>query len=175
MKIKDITLTALFTALCAVCAWITVPSSVPFTMQTFAVFLACLTLGGDRAAVCLMAYLLLGAAGVPVFSGFRGGIGCLFGPTGGYIIGFVVTCLVYYLFTRFLPDKKLARVLGLFAGLCALYIFGTVWFAFVYAAGDVNSFGFAFLKCVVPFIIPDIIKMILAFILSERLRKIINK
>ena len=76
LRTKDLTLIALFTVLTAVCAWISVPVPAPliqFTMQTFAVFAALLTLGGRRGTYAVTAYLLLGAVGAPVFSNFRGG------------------------------------------------------------------------------------------------------
>ena len=79
----DLAYTALFTVLLAVCAWITVPLTVPFTLQTFGVFAALGVLGGRRGTYAVAAYLLLGLAGLPVFSGFRGGPGVLLGTTGG--------------------------------------------------------------------------------------------
>lgn len=91
LRTKDLTLIALFTVLTAVCAWISVPVPAPliqFTMQTFAVFAALLTLGGRRGTYAVTAYLLLGAVGAPVFSNFRGGLSVLLGATGGYILGF---------------------------------------------------------------------------------------
>ena len=89
-KAYDLVLIALFAALMALCAWVTVPYAVPFTMQTFGVFLALLLLGGKRGTICMAVYLLLGAVGLPVFSGFRGGVGALVGSTGGYLVGFIV-------------------------------------------------------------------------------------
>ena len=80
MKARDLTLVALFTALTAVCAWISVPVPAPFvqfTMQTFAIFAALLALGGERGTLGVTAYLLLGAVGAPVFSGFSGGVSAL--------------------------------------------------------------------------------------------------
>ncbi|MBQ7725938.1 MAG: biotin transporter BioY, partial [Clostridia bacterium] len=154
MKLKELTLSAVLTALCAVCAWITVPFTVPFTMQTFAVFLTCLLLGGKNATMVMAAYLSLGALGVPVFSGMNGGVGVLFGPTGGYLIGFLLLCPVYALVTHFWPGRKAGKAAGLLSGLLVLYAFGTVWFVFRYAGGEIG-FGGALLCCVAPFVIPD--------------------
>ena len=95
----DLAYTALFTVLLAVCAWITVPLTVPFTLQTFGVFAALGVLGGRRGTYAVAAYLLLGLAGLPVFSGFRGGPGVLLGPTGGYILGFLASALLYWAVT----------------------------------------------------------------------------
>ena len=88
-KLTYAAFTALTAAIIAVCAWITVPGPVPFTMQTFGVFLALRLLGGKRGSISVALYILLGAAGLPVFSGFKAGIGVLIGPTGGYILGFI--------------------------------------------------------------------------------------
>ena len=175
MKIKDLTLAAMLTALCAVCAWITVPFSVPFTMQTFAVFLTCLLLGGFKATVVVAVYLLLGAVGVPVFSGFGSGFSALLGPTGGYLVGFLALCLVYGVLTHFLPAKAAAKIIALVLGLAVLYAFGTVWFVWRYTAGGGIGFGAALLKCVVPFILPDLAKLALAFLIAQRTQRLLAK
>ena len=92
-KIVAMVQIALFAAIIAVCSWIQIPMTVPFTMQTFAVFCALATLGGKGGTISILIYIVLGAVGVPVFAGFTGGIGILFGTTGGYIIGFLFTGL----------------------------------------------------------------------------------
>ena len=99
--LKGMILCALFAALMAVCSWITIPYVVPFTMQTFGVFLALLLLGGKRGTICMAVYLLLGAVGLPVFSGFRGGVGALVGSTGGYLVGFIVSALLMWALSGF--------------------------------------------------------------------------
>ena len=78
---------ALSAALISLCAWLSVPAPIPFTMQTFAVFAVAGTLGARRSALALGTYILLGALGLPVFAGFQGGAGALLGATGGYILG----------------------------------------------------------------------------------------
>ena len=106
----DLAYIALFAVLMALCAWITVPLPKPlvqFTMQTFAMFMALLVLGGRRGLYAMVVYLLLGAVGMPVFSGFRGGMGVLLDTTGGYIIGFVAAALVYWLVTARLGESLL--------------------------------------------------------------------
>ena len=86
-KTIELAYIAMFAALTAVCSWIAIPTTVPFTMQTFAVFITMLMLGGRRGFFAVLTYVLLGAAGVPVFAEFTGGLGVLFGMTGGYILG----------------------------------------------------------------------------------------
>lgn len=89
MKTRDMAYISISAALIALCAWLSVPAAIPFTMQTFAVFAAAGTLGARRGAAALGLYILLGALGLPVFSGFQGGVGALLGATGGYIVGFL--------------------------------------------------------------------------------------
>lgn len=102
-------LSSLFAALTAVCAWISLPiPPVAFTLQTFAVGLTLGILGGKWGTVSILLYLLLGAVGLPVFSGFQSGAVALPGPTGGFLWGFLAGGLVYWLLEKFgrLPDRK---------------------------------------------------------------------
>ncbi len=136
LRTKDLTLIALFTVLTAVCAWISVPVPAPliqFTMQTFAVFAALLTLGGRRGTYAVTAYLLLGAVGAPVFSNFRGGLSVLLGATGGYILGFFFQALLYWLMTARLGETLKVKIAASVAGLILCYAFGTAWYLVLYA------------------------------------------
>ena len=94
LKTRDITYIGIMAALMAVCSWISIPTAVPFTMQTFGVFFAVGALGGKRGTIAIAVYLLLGAAGLPVFAGFSGGIGALAGQTGGYLLGFILSAMI---------------------------------------------------------------------------------
>lgn len=169
---RYLTRTALFTALIAVCAYLNVGvfPGVPFTLQTFALFLACFVLGWKQAELCVALYLALGAAGLPVFSGFRGGVGVLFGATGGYLWGFLLLPLVYGGLLRLFGGTWLSRVLCAFAGLLACYLAGTLWLVYGYAAFT-DSFPRALLLYVLPFLVPDLIKLLLADRLAEALKK----
>lgn len=169
MSLKSMTYISIMSIIIAVCAWLTIPSAVPFTMQTFGIFFALLYLGGKRGTLAILLYLLLGAVGLPLFSGFSGGIGHLFGLTGGYISGFVLTGIIYTVFEHIFGKSKKISVLSLVLGLLACYIFGTIWF-FIYK-GNV-SFLYALTICVFPFIIPDLLKLSLAVIVSEKLKKV---
>ena len=173
---RDLAAAAMGTALIAVCAWLSIPTTVPFTMQTFAIcFLA--GLFGLRLGIwTVLCYLLLAAVGAPVLAGFKGGIGAMLGPTGGYLLGFVFTALTVGLgvrrFGRRLPALPLCMALGIL--LC--YAFGTVWFLFVYAknSGPV-SLGTALGWCVLPYLLPDALKIALASALVRRLHPILMK
>ena len=174
-KALSMTYMAIFAALIAICSWISIPSSVPFTMQTFAIFLTCGLLGGKRSTIAVLVYLLLGAIGLPVFAGFSGGLGALFGMTGGYLIGFVFIGLIAWLFEKLFGKKAPALIAALVVGLIVCYAFGTAWFMFMYTK-NVGSIGLTGVlgMCVFPFIIPDLIKMALALILTNRLKKFIK-
>lgn len=172
MKVRDMAQCALFAALLAVCAWLSLPvADVAFTLQTFGVFLTLGVLGGKRGTVSILVYLLLGVAGLPVFAGFQGGIGILLGVTGGYIAGFLLSGLLYWLITALWGDRTKLRLLAMVLGLLICYIFGSLWFRFGYLRqGSALGMGAVIVKCVLPYVLPDSIKLALAFYLSERLR-----
>ena len=168
----DLAYTALFTVLIVVCAWITVPLTVPFTLQTFGVFAALGTLGGRRGTYAVAAYLLLGLAGLPVFSGFQGGPGVLLGTTGGYILGFLASALLYWAVTARFGSRPGVMAAAMVLGLVVCYGFGTAWFLAAYArtTGPVGLWT-ALGLCVFPFIVPDLAKLALALALSRRLAR----
>jgi len=169
-KTADMAYTALFSVLIAVCSWISIPAVVPFTLQTFAVFCALGLLGGKRGTLSVLVYVILGAVGIPVFAGFTGGIGVLFGATGGYIMGFLCSALIYWLITRLFGNKTAVIVIAMLSGLLACYLLGTAWFMAVYAhsAGAVGLTA-ALGWCVLPFVIPDLVKIALAAVLTKKL------
>ena len=171
MKARNISLCALFAALLTICAWIAIPvGDIAFTLQTFGIFLTLGLLGGKRGTLAILIYLLLGAAGLPVFSGFRGGIGALLGVTGGYLAGFLFTGLVYWLVTACRGPKFLAMVLGLLA----CYAFGTFWFRFGYLqSGSPMGMSAVLLKCVVPYLLPDGLKLALALLMTRKLKRFV--
>ncbi len=170
----SMTYIALMTAVIAVCSWITVPfGEIPFTMQTFAVFASLLLLGGKKGSISIFLYIVLGIVGLPVFSGMSGGLGVIAGPTGGYIVGFAGVCAVYLLFEKLFADKPYIKIISLTVGLAVLYIFGTAWFAVVYAKGAAGII-YAITVCVLPYIIPDLLKMAIAFGVSKALTPLMH-
>ena len=164
-------LCGLFAAVTAVCSWISIPTTVPFTLQTFAVFCTLLVLGGQYGTISIIVYLLVGLAGAPVFAEFYSGLPAFMTPSGGYLIGFVLTGLIYWAITAAFGDKLSASIIGLVLGTVVCYAFGTVWFMIVYGRenGSVGLFT-ALSWCVVPFLIPDGLKMALAVAISRRVR-----
>ena len=170
-RIVDVVYTAVFAAVISVCSLITVPFAVPFTMQTFAVFFTLLMLGGKRGTCAAAVYIALGLAGLPVFSGFVGGVAVLFGATGGYIIGFLLAALLFWLFEVIFGEGLFTRIWAVILGLLICYACGTLWYALVYTGGTGAGFAAALAQCVLPFILPDAAKTALAFALSNRLKK----
>ena len=156
------TLCAFFAALTAVCAWIGIPlGDTVFTLQTFAVFLTLGLLGGKWGTMSILCYLLLGTVGMPVFSGFRGGVGMLLGPTGGYLWGFLLTGLCYW------AMEKVGRLPAMAAGLLVCYSCGTAWYM-IYTGGGL---AWVALHTIVPYLIPDGCKIALALHLTKRLKR----
>ena len=176
ISVEELTRIALSVALIAVCSWISVPLMIPVTLQTFAVCLVTALLGLKSGLWAVAAYILLGAAGLPLFSGFRGGPASLLGTTGGYIVGFLFTALSVglgvKLFGRRLPVLLISMALGVL--LC--YVFGTAWFMVVYTrnSGPV-SLGVVLGWCVLPYLIPDAVKILLASLLTQRLEPVLSR
>lgn len=172
-KTYDMAYIAVFVVLIIICSWMTVPfGTIPVTMQTFAVFLAAGVLGGKRGSMAVLIYLLIGCMGLPVFSGFQAGVGVLLGQTGGYLLGFLLSVLWMWLLESLFGRKGRVQILGMLSGLILCYGFGTAWFMLLYTrtAGAIGV-GTVLTLCVVPFVIPDIIKIALAYGLTGRLIK----
>lgn len=174
-KVRDLCYIALCVALMAICSWISVPTVVPFTLQTLGVFLCFGLLGGKRGTLAVLIYILVGAVGIPVFSGFSGGLGIIFGNTGGYIVGFLAAALIMWLFEKIFGNRPVIYAVSMIAGLAVCYAFGTAWFIVLYTRSTgavqlLTVLGW----CVFPFIIPDLLKIAAAFYLSMRLKPFIK-
>lgn len=166
--IRNMARCALFAALLCICSWVAIPMpEISLTMQSFGIFLTLGLLGGNWGSVACLTWLCLGGVGLPVFTGFRGGPGVLLGATGGYLWGFLFTCLVYWTVTaRFGQRSQLPAML---LGLLCCYTCGTLWYLYAYAAAD--SLWLVLLKCVAPYILPDLAKLYLALRLTRRLAR----
>ena len=175
-KTYDLVYVSMFTVLIAICSWISIPAAVPFTLQTLGVFLAVGILGGKRGTMAVLVYILLGTIGIPVFAGFSGGIGVLTGTTGGYIVGFLASALVMWGMERAFGKGKKIQIFSMLLGLLACYAVGTLWFMAVYThqTGEVGILA-VLGWCVFPFIIPDLLKIALAVILTGRLKGVIRR
>ena len=166
-KTYNMILIALFAALMALGAWISVPFAIPFTMQSFVVFASLLILGGKRGLISICVYIAAGLVGAPVFSGFCGGPVVLMSVTGGYIIGFVAAGITYCLFEKIALKRKKYQYFLLFICLAVCYLCAVLWYAFVYSSKTMSG---AFVACVLPFIVPDVVKIGLAVKLKSILK-----
>ena len=171
MKVRDLTFTAIFAALICVAAPWTVPvGPIPITLATLAVYLAAAVLGWKKGTVAVVVYLLLGAVGVPVFSGFSGGFARLIGPTGGYLVGYIPCALLTGLVSDRFP-KPWGYAVGMVLGTVVLYALGTAWFC----VQSGSELGHALAVCVVPFLIGDAIKIAAAIVLASILRPVLER
>lgn len=175
-KTYDLVYISIFVVLIAICSWIFIPLTVPVTLQTFGVFMAVGLLGGKRGTLAVLVYILMGTLGIPVFSGFTGGIGIIAGTTGGYIVGFLFSALLMWGMEKAFGRSTAVLALSMVLGLVLCYAVGTLWFMAVYGAssgaiGILTVLGW----CVFPFIIPDVAKIVLALILTRRLSGVIQR
>ena len=168
-SVRKMAIIALMTAVLCILAPISIPvfiSPVPVSLGVLAVYLTAYVLSRVDALISVIIFILLGTFGLPVFSGYSGGLSKLVGPTGGYIIGFLFTV---YISSLFIHMKKgiIFDVIGMITGLALCYILGTIWFSYQQGKGFIASL----LLCVVPFLIGDAIKIIVAVILGTQLNK----
>lgn len=176
MKTKTIVLCAIFAALMCVFSVITIPTGIiPVTLGLFGIMLTAVILGAKKGTISVAVFILLGVVGFPVFSGFKGGVQVLFGPTGGYIWGYIPMAIVIGLFASGLSERKWKAVLKLFlgciAGTLVCYALGTVQFMALQKMGLVKSLS----ACVIPFIPFDLVKAALASYVGYTVRKALSR
>ncbi len=179
IKTLDLVLIALFAAITAVLSQIAIPmpTGVPVTLQTFAVALCGYFLGAGKGAAALGVYLLIGAVGVPVYSGFKGGFQVLLGPTGGFIFGFIAMAFLCGLSFRKAAGTKLSPVLRIamgVAGVAACHLLGTLQYMIVTNVNPEKAgidFITSFLLVSAPYLIKDIISVVAAYLISIPLIK----
>jgi biotin transport system substrate-specific component len=170
---KDLVMTGMFTSILCVMAQISIPiQPIPFTMAIFAIFLTGALLQPRYAFLAALAYILLGAFGVPVFSGFNGGLNHLTGMTGGFLMAYpLMTFLISLSYKLAKKHKILALSIGMTLSISLCYLIGTLWFTLVSG----KTFFLALTLCVFPFVPFDIIKIILAISVSMIIRKALQK
>ena len=169
-KLYKLVLSAMFVAVIAICSWISIPTTVPFTLQTLGIFIAAGLLGWKYGTLSVAVYILLGLVGVPVFANFSSGVGAIMGPTGGYIIGFLFTA-VFLAATR--GEKynfKRYALLGCVVGIPLIYLFGFVQLKLVTGM----PWDKAFMTGVLPFIPLDIVKCLGAAFLAGPIHRIFD-
>mgnify|MGYP000233772126 CR=1 FL=1 len=167
-KTYDLVYIAVFAVVMAVCSWISIPAQVPFTLQTFGVFMAVGVLGGKRGSLAVLVYILLGVIGVPVFAGFSGGLGILLNNTGGYIIGFLFTAVFLAYFRGEKYSFKRYALLGCVIGIPLIYVFGVVQLKLITGMG----WDKAIMTGALPFIPLDIVKCLAAAVIAGPINRI---
>ena len=166
MNTKQMTRCALMTALIAVLAPLSIPSSlVPVSLATFAVMLAGAILGAKEGVICTGLYLLLGALGIPVFAGWSSGISILFGMTGGYLFGYLPLAYITGCFAE-RSDRMSSLITGMLIGTAVLYVIGTIWFMVFMKMGLMPSLA----ACVLPFLPGDAVKIVVTALIAPRIR-----
>lgn len=141
--------------------------NIPVSFSNFVILLAAYLLGAKMGTVSCILYLLLGLVGLPVFSGYAGGIAKLAGPTGGYLIGFILLSYIGGLFIEKFSCQILWSIIGMITGTGALYLFGTFWYVYIMDC----SFMAAIAACVAPFALIDLVKIIIAAFVGREIRK----
>ncbi len=174
MKTKTITTIALFTALLCIIAPTTIPipiSPVPLSLATFVIYFSSNILGYKKGLLCCLIYFIIGLAGVPVFSGFSGGISKLAGPTGGYLIGYFFIAFFTGFFAEKFSYSLVMQFIGMVIGTVFLDFFGTMWLASL----THTTFLQAAVSAVLPFLLGDIAKMVVAIVLAPLTKKYMIK
>lgn len=168
MNIKKTALIGILAAVICVIAPFSVPAgAIPISLSTFAVYIISCTVNRKYATLAIIIYILLGAAGLPIFSSFSGGLHCLAGATGGYIIGYIPCAYIIGLLTDKFENKNFIYPLSMILGTTVCYLCGAVWFMHQ-AQTDFSS---ALAACTLPFIIGDAIKITAASCIGITLRK----
>ncbi len=170
LRLRSFTYAALGAALLSASACLALPLPIPVTLQSFALFLL-LSLFGKIGLLSLLLYYGIGLVGLPVFSGFTGGIAAFFAPAGGYLLAFLPAALLFLLLKRLMCPEALAAT----AATLLIYLFGSLHFFFLYTSGQAEGLLSLLLVTVVPYILPDAAKLTLALLLSHRLKEILNR
>lgn len=174
LDVKTLTLTGVMAALICVLGPLSIPlpvSPVPISLGTLAVYFAMYVLGMKKGVMSCCIYLLLGFAGMPVFTAYTGGIAKVLGPTGGYLIGYIFMAVIGGFFIDKWKGAIAYSLIGIVLGTIVMYAFGTLWLS--YQAG--MGFGAALAAGVLPFIPGDLAKILVAMIVGKQVRSRLNK
>lgn len=175
--VREMVFTAICAAIICVLAPISVPinPAVPISLGTLAIYFTSAILGGKRGTLAVIVYILIGLAGLPVFTGMSAGFAKLFGPTGGYIIGYIPLAMLTGVFSdmSFRKNAKLHWMMpvGMVLGTAVMYTFGTVWFMILSG----YSLAAALDICVLPFLAFDSVKIVLSTLLAVPLKEKLGK
>lgn len=162
---------AFLTAIFTVSAYVHIPYFIPFTLQTFVLMLSLCVFGSPITLEMLCVYTMFGCAGFPVFSSFRGGFSAILEPNGGYIVGFFLAALFFGLLNKVARRFSHGNVVLSLLPLIPIYAAATTWYALLYLSEGIKGFASAFSVCVLPYIIPDILKATAAGIVADKIKK----
>lgn len=170
MKTKNITLIGIETALICIFAPISIPlpfSPVPITFSTLFIYICAISTSSKIATSSVILYLLLGLMGMPVFSNYSCGIGCLLGPTGGYFLGYIFCAFLTGIASDFFPNNKIIIFFSMLISTLFCYFFGTLWLSKTLNSPFINALSVG----VFPYIIGDILKIIFALVIGTKIRQ----
>jgi biotin transport system substrate-specific component len=172
MKLRNMIFSALFAAvLCAVAPFSIPIGPIPLSLATFVIYIAAATINWKYGTLAVVLYVLMGLIGLPVFAGPSGGIQKLVGPTGGFIIGYILCALVIGLIVDRFETKRWAYPVAMLLGTVVLYALGTTWFIVLMKV----TLAKALMSCVVFFLPGDAAKIILASVIAPILRKALKR
>lgn len=176
IKTKDLTKMALFVALIAVGAFISIPiGPVPFSLQNFFVFMTGLLLSPGEAFLTVLIYVLLGLIGIPIFAGFTGGFQYVFSPTFGFLIAFIIGAYVISKLAR--KETNFFKIMGvLILSEIIFYAIALPYFYLIMKTVNGNPMDISKIMglAMLPFIIPDMAKAVVAALIAPRIRKALN-
>lgn len=166
--VYQLTFMALMAAIMCILGPMSLPiGPVPITLTNLVIYFTVFVLGMKTGVGSYILYLLLGMVGLPVFSGYMGGLGKLVGPTGGYLIGFIFMIVISGIILEKANRRLIPTIIGWIIGTAVAYIFGTIWFVCIMHC----SFICALTVCVFPFIPGDLIKIVIGSLLGVQVRK----
>lgn len=166
-SVYPLAMTAVMAAVISAVSPFAIPiGPISLSLCTLVLYVTPYILGWQRGALAALVFILLGMVGMPVFTGFAGGLGKVLGPTGGYIAGYIPLVVITGLAVRYFPVNRVLQFLGMAAGTAVLYTLGTIW----YMIQSGNPLDVAMHWCVLPFIPGDLIKMGIAIVMGPILR-----
>lgn len=172
LSVKNMALIAMMTAITCIMGPFSIKvGAIPYSLTPLAIFFTAYLLGPIRATISCCVYLLLGFIGLPVFSGFSGGAQVLAGPTGGYLIGFIFMAFISGLFVNLFAKNVVLQGFGMIVGLSVTYLFGTIWFMNFMKTSLISALA----QCVIPFLIGDFIKIVLAVAGGKIIKNAVKK
>ena len=169
IKTKDMVVIAMMTAVTCIIAPFSIAlpfTPIPISLTNLIIYISCCVLGAKKGTISFLLYLFIGIVGLPVFSGFSGGLAKAAGPTGGYLIGFIFCAVITGIFVERFEDKIYMYPVGMIIGTVVCYAFGTAWLAFEMKLGFVQ----ALFMGVIPYLLGDALKIIVATVLGYTLR-----